>query len=75
MSLFGLLQSGLQPPNGLSNVDLPTITGNPVDSIEAFLLWKSVLEPGQHGTEYLLRLEDHSKVVPTAYTPDFLAHS
>ena len=38
-----LLQSGLQPPNSLSNVDLPTITGDPVDDLGVFLLWSMTL--------------------------------
>ena len=74
VSLFVPFQSGLKPPDGLTNVDTPTITGDSVDNLGAFLLGKSVLDPGQHGTERLPRLEDHSEIVPTAYTPDVLTH-
>ena len=42
VSFFVLFQSGLKPPNGLSNVDPPTITGDPVDNLGAFLLGKSI---------------------------------
>ena len=70
-----LFQSGFKSPNGLSNVDPPTITGDPVDNFGAFLLGKFVLDPDQHGVERLSRLEDHSEVVPTAYMPDVLTHS
>ena len=44
VSLFVLLQSGLQYPNGLSNVNLLAITGDPVDNLGAFLLGESVLD-------------------------------
>ena len=60
-----LLQSGFQPPDGISNVDLPAITGNLVDNFGVFLLWKLLLDPGvhMHGSECQPRLEDISEVV------------
>ena len=39
---------------------LRTTPEDPVDNLGAFLLGKSVLNPGQHGTERLSRLEGHS---------------
>ena len=72
VGLFVLLQSGFQPLNGLSNVDLSTMTGDLVDDHGAII---SDLDPGQHGAECLPRLEDHFEVVLTSYTPDVLAHS
>ena len=65
LSLLVLFQSGLKPPDGLTNVDSPTLTGDLVDNLGVFLLGKSVLDPGQHGTERLSRLKDHSEIVPT----------
>ena len=59
----------------VSNVDLPTITRYSVDKLGVFLLWKFVFASGQNGMECLPRLEDHSAVVLTAYTPDVVAHS
>ena len=46
-----------------------------INNLGAFLLGKSVLDPGQHGAKCLPRLEDHSEIVLTACMPDVLAHS
>ena len=60
--LWVLFQSGLKPPDGLTNVDPPTVTGGPVDNLGAFLLGNSVLDLGLHGTERLSRFEDSHQV-------------
>ena len=70
--LLMLLQSGVEPPDSLPNVDFATATWDLVHNAGLFALRQHILHPGEDGAECTARSEHYPQVESTADSSDLL---
>ena len=67
-----LLQSGVEPPDSLPDVDLATAAWDLVHNAGLFALRQHILHPGEDGVECTARLEHYLQVEPIVDPSDLL---
>ena len=70
--LLMLLESGVEPPDSLTDVDLATATLDLVHNAGLFALRQHILHPGEDGAECMTISEYYPQVEPTADPSDLL---
>ena len=65
-----LLESGVEPPGSLTDVDLATATLDLVHNAGLFALRQHILQPGEDGAECKARSEHYPQVEPRADPSD-----